>query len=60
MVTVFCKFSKAILEDNPGMGFLDIARETGVRWKALSEEDKQPYTAMAAEDKLRNVSEVSY
>lgn len=41
------------------MGCVDVAKETGARWKALSEEEKQPYANLAAADKERHDSEVN-
>lgn len=40
------------------MGITDIAKEAGVRWKALSEEEKEPFVAQAMQDKARYTEEV--
>ncbi len=47
-----------ILEETPGLGIGDVAKEVGARWKLLSEEDKQTYVDQAAADKLRYQAEV--
>jgi hypothetical protein len=38
---------------------VEVAKETGVRWKALSEEEKQPFLDQAMADKQRYDEEVS-
>lgn len=48
---------KIIKEEHPEFAITDIARELGVRWKALSEEDKIPYQKQADEDKIRYATE---
>lgn len=40
------------------MGITDIAKEAGVRWKALSEQEKEPFVAQAMQDKARYTEEV--
>lgn len=39
--------------ENPDLGTKDIARQLGQMWKAMSEEDKKPYAAKAAEEKAK-------
>jgi hypothetical protein len=38
---------------------VEVAKETGARWKALSEEEKQPFLDQAVADKQRYDEEVS-
>ena len=50
------KIRQTIKEEHPEMTNKDIIRETGVRWKALSEDEKAPYEAMGVADKERCVA----
>jgi hypothetical protein len=47
------KIRQTIKDEHPDMANKDIIRETGVRWKALSAEEKIPYEEMATADKER-------
>ena len=42
-----------------GPASTEVAKALGVRWKALSEEDKAPYLSLAAEDKARYQRELA-
>ena len=44
--------------DHPDFGVTDIAKETGRRWKEMSEQQKAPFVEMAADDKNRHKQEV--
>ena len=56
---MYCIFLCAVvLEETPGLGIGDVAKEVGARWKVLSEEDKQVYVEQAAADKTRYQAEV--
>lgn len=39
--------------ENPGITFGEVGRMLGDKWKALSDEDKEPYNSKAAVDKKR-------
>ena len=56
-LTSFLYFSNAkrgeIKARHPEYSIGDIAKELGVMWKTATAEDKEPFEAMAAEDKLR-------
>lgn len=56
-MTAFMYYTKEnrsiVKEEDESLGFADIARELGSRWKNLDEEEKEPYLEMAAEDKER-------
>ena len=54
----FCKEKRAFLkEKQPNLSTKDITSELGKKWKALSDEQKTPYTKLADEDKARYESE---
>lgn len=40
------------------MSCVEVAKETGARWKALSDDEKRPYADLAAADKERYTTEV--
>jgi hypothetical protein len=42
-VTFSMSIRAAILEENPGFSFGDVSRETGRRWKLLSDEEKKAF-----------------
>lgn len=42
-----------VREENPGISFGQVGKVLGDRWKALSEKQRQPYEAKAAQDKKR-------
>jgi hypothetical protein len=42
-----------VKEEHPGVGFGQVGRLLGERWKALSDTDRAPYDAKAAADKKR-------
>jgi hypothetical protein len=42
-----------VLQDCPGIKFVDLGKELGKRWRALPPEEKKKYEDMAAEDKVR-------
>jgi structure-specific recognition protein 1 len=50
---------KIIKEEHPEFAITDIARELGVRWKALTEEEKIPFQKQADEDKIRYTKEMA-
>lgn len=39
--------------ENPGITFGEVGRMLGDKWKALTDEDKEPYNSKAAVDKKR-------
>uniref|UniRef100_A0A6C0K3D8 HMG box domain-containing protein n=1 Tax=viral metagenome TaxID=1070528 RepID=A0A6C0K3D8_9ZZZZ len=43
-VTFSMSIRATILEENPGFSFGDVSRETGRRWKLLSDEEKKAFT----------------
>jgi len=55
--TAYICFSKVervkVKDEFPDMSAQDIMRTVGVRWKKLTEEEKEPYQKMALEDKER-------
>jgi structure-specific recognition protein 1 len=56
-LTSFIYFSNAkrgeIKAQHPEFSIGDVAKELGLLWKAVTPQDKEPYEAMAREDKLR-------
>jgi hypothetical protein len=42
-----------IRESRPELGFSDVARELGERWRALTHAQRMPYSIMYKQDKLR-------
>lgn len=42
-----------IKEENPELSFGQISTKVGIEWKAMSDEEKKPYTKLAEEDKKR-------
>jgi len=48
-----------VVEENPGIAFGEVGKKLGAMWKALSEEDKQPFAKQASEDKKRYEREVA-
>jgi len=62
-LSAYMCFSKnirpAILEANPGAGVTVVAKLIGEKWGTLSEEDKLPFKAMAAQDKKRYEEEMA-
>ncbi|KAG6809281.1 hypothetical protein H0H92_000832 [Tricholoma furcatifolium] len=47
-----------IKAENPGVGFGEIGKLLGAKWKELSEEERKPYVEMAAKDKARAEAEL--
>ena len=43
----------AIRKDKPNMSVTECSKIIGTEWKALTEEQKQPYTEMATKDRER-------
>lgn len=59
-VTFSMSIRATILEENPGFSFGDVSRETGRRWKLLSDEEKKafaPVVAVAEEQENENNTE---
>lgn len=42
-----------VREENPGIGFGQVGKVLGERWKALNDKQRLPYENKAAEDKKR-------
>merc|ERR1711957_139606 len=42
-----------VMEQFPGIKFVDMGRILGERWRALTAEEKTKFEAMSAEDKMR-------
>ncbi|CAG8958514.1 hypothetical protein HYALB_00001458 [Hymenoscyphus albidus] len=42
-----------VREENPGISFGQVGKQLGERWKALSDKQRAPYEAKAAQDKKR-------
>lgn len=42
-----------VLEEYPGIKFVDLGKELGARWRALTVEEKKRFEDMATEDKVR-------
>ncbi len=61
-VSAFFFFSSSVREklkaENPSFKMTDIARELGVRWKALPTEERGPYEEQARADKERFATEM--
>lgn len=54
----FCQENRDVVKtENPKMNGKEITTELGVRWKALTEEQKAPYEAKQSTDKTRYESE---
>jgi hypothetical protein len=47
-VTFSMSIRATILEENPGFSFGDVSRETGRRWKLLSDEEKKAFAPVVA------------
>jgi hypothetical protein len=47
-----------VLTGTPGMALEDVAKALGVRWKAISAEEKAVYAQRAKEDKVRYANEM--
>jgi predicted transcriptional regulator len=47
-----------VLTGTPGMALGDVAKALGVRWKAISAEERAVYEQMAKEDKVRYANEM--
>jgi hypothetical protein len=43
----------ALREEKPGMSITDCSKVIGGEWKALTDEQKQPYAEMASKDRER-------
>ncbi|KAG1468245.1 hypothetical protein G6F56_003947 [Rhizopus delemar] len=56
-LSAYMYFSKeqrsVVKEENPGATFGKLGKLLGEKWKSLSEEEKKPYTDLAATDKKR-------
>ncbi|KAJ0254040.1 FACT complex subunit SSRP1 [Hirschfeldia incana] len=48
-----------IKKDNPGIGFGDVAKVLGDKWRQMSAEEKEPYEAKAQVDKKRYEDQIS-
>ena len=46
-----------VVAKTPGIAFGDVGKQMGALWKALSDEDKKPYTELALKDKERYLAE---
>jgi HMG (high mobility group) box len=42
-----------VLQDHPGIKFVDLGKVLGERWRALTVEDKKRFEEMASNDKIR-------
>lgn len=42
-----------VLRDHPGIKFVDLGKELGERWRALTPDEKKRYEEMASNDKIR-------
>jgi hypothetical protein len=49
---------REVLTGTPGMALGDVAKALGVRWKAISAEEKAVYAQRAKEDKVRYANEM--
>jgi len=47
-----------VKEENAGMSITDIAKELGVRWKSITDEEKVKYEELAKKDKVRYQEEM--
>lgn len=51
---IFCtQMRNSIKAENPDIANTDIMKKTGERWRAMSEEERAPWEALAAQDKQR-------
>ena len=48
-----------IVEDNPEMSFGEVGSELGRLWREMSDKEKEPFTKLAAEDKVRYSTELT-
>jgi len=48
-----------VMEQHPGIKFVDMGRILGERWRALTPEEKTKYEAQSGEDKMRIQLEMS-
>lgn len=56
----FTNDSRAIiLEENPGISFIDLGKELGERWRSLNAMERQKYEQIAAQDKIRFKQEMA-
>lgn len=46
-----------LAEENPTMGFADMMKKLGEKWKKMSEGQKLPYARLAYDDKIRHKEE---
>ena len=57
-LTYYSKKARPVVKEaNPDMAFGDIAKKIGADWKALGAEEKKPFEALAAADKIRFANE---
>ena len=42
-----------IVKENPGTSFGEIGKLIGAAWREMSDKEKEPFVALAAQDKLR-------
>ena len=62
-MSAFLFFSKetrpTIVAESPYMPFGDVGKTVGERWRALTDEQRQPYLTLADEDKQRYADQMS-
>lgn len=62
-LSAFILFSQAmrasILAETPGASIGDVAKALGVKWKAISAEDRAPFDALAIEEKERYAAQMA-
>ncbi|KAG8800884.1 Non-histone chromosomal protein 6 [Serendipita sp. 399] len=47
------EWREKIKEENPGIGFGEVAKRLGAKWKSMSDEEKEPYIEKHQADKKR-------
>ncbi|KIM29253.1 hypothetical protein M408DRAFT_328926 [Serendipita vermifera MAFF 305830] len=47
------EYREKIKEENPGIGFGEVAKKLGAKWKSMSDEEKEPYVEKHQADKKR-------
>lgn len=57
---IFCTQMRPVIKgENPDVINTEILKETGIRWRAMTPEQKQPWEDLAAQDKIRYEQEMA-
>ncbi len=52
------EYRPKIMEDNPGIKFIDLGMTLGEKWRELSREERRKFEDLAQEDKVRHAKEM--